>query len=154
MAAEAFQLFLIFQVKNGNGLGPFTGTTAPMEGYRCEITNYDAVPIFDFLMLLDLTFFETVDVPNQPNSKNQGSVKLRRGWQIDVPKIDVGPANSFVFYIFNYQADQFVNVLMPKTAIMRRLGETETRVINLTVPTAGGQVPLMLWPHFNANSQK
>jgi hypothetical protein len=146
--------FFSFSGKEWQWPAPVTAIGPLLEGYRCEITNYDAVPIFDFLMLLDLTFFEAVDVPDQSNSKRQGSVKLRRDWRIDVPKIDVGTANAFVFYIFNNQADQFVNVLIPKTATMRRLGETEPRVIDLTVPSTGGKVPLMFYPHFDASSQK
>jgi hypothetical protein len=146
--------FFNFSGKEWQWPGSATATPPLLEGYRCEITNYDAVPIFDFLMQLDLTFFEAVDVPDQPNTKRQGPVKLRRDWQIDVPKIDVGSTNAFVFYIFNFQPDQFVNVLMPKTAIMRRLGETELRVIDLTVPSAGGRVPLMFGPRFDASNQK
>jgi hypothetical protein len=45
--------------------------TFPGDVTKCEITNYGSVPIFDFKMLLDLTFIEAVDVPEQKMQRNK-----------------------------------------------------------------------------------
>ncbi len=133
--------------------GPFAG-----EATRCEITNYGNVPVFDFKMFLDLIFIEAVDVPEQTNAKKQGKIKLRRNWIIDAQKIDIGPSNSFVFWIYNQSPNLFVNVLLPRTATLTKLGESKQIEANLTVPQIGGEIPLFFGPrcHFDApaNSPK
>jgi hypothetical protein len=50
---------------------PFGGTAD-----RCEITNYSNVPIFDFEMFFDLSFYNAVTAPD--NSVSLGEMKLRR----------------------------------------------------------------------------
>lgn len=108
-------------------------------------------------MSLDLTFYEAVPTPNQPNSTSMGSVRLRRPWSITAPKIDVGPGNSFVFYIYNSTVDVVAEVVLPKTAELRWLGEAKARQVKLDVPNFGGKIPLDFWPlqrHANAAPQK
>ena len=163
---RALQLFPLPVQNGGGGLPilfnrsgkdwqwPAIDSTIPIEGYRCEVTNYGTAPLFDFVMLLDLTFFEAVDVPNQPNAKAHGAIKLKRDWRIDVPKIDIGATNAFVFYIFNNETDQFVHVLMPKTATARKLGNKEMVTIDLTVPNVGSVVPLPFGPRFTVNKKQ
>lgn len=119
---------------------------------RCEITNYGSFPVFDFKMLLDLTFIEAVDVPEQENAKKQGPVKLRRKWVVDAQKIDPGPANSFAFWIYNLNRDLFVNVLLPHSATVTKLGDNKQIEVNLTVPQVGGEIPLFFGPKFNTDS--
>ena len=80
------------------------------------------------MMLLDLSFYELTPTPNQNNSISIGGLRLRRPWIVSAQKIDVGPANSFEFYIYNSTTDYVVHVLMPKTALLRRLGESEAQV--------------------------
>jgi len=105
-------------------------------------------------MSLDLTFLEADDVPGQPNAKKQGAITLRRDWRIEIPKLDVGSQNAFTFYIVNDQRDKWVNVLLPKTATARLLGDEETITIDLTAPNVGGAIPLMFAPRFNSGGQQ
>ena len=39
-----------------------------------------------------------------------------------------------------------MNVLLPKTAEIRRLGESDKIEIKLDVPNMGGDIPLQFWP--------
>jgi hypothetical protein len=125
---------------------------------KCEITNYGTAPILDFSMFLDLTFYEAVPVPNQPNSTSMGNIRLKRPWIITAQKIDVGPENSFIFYIYNSTFDVVANVILPKTAELRWLGGgAKVRQVKLDVPNFGGEIPLDFWPlqrHANATSQQ
>jgi hypothetical protein len=70
----------------------------------------------------------------------------------------VGPSNSFVFWIYNQSPDLFVNVLLPRTATMTKLGQNNQIEANLTVPQIGGEIPLFFGPRFRfdapPNSQK
>ena len=137
MAVEVLLNFPIIRVKNGSGrIRPeeevFGGTAT-----RCQITNYGPVPIVDLTFTLDLSFYRVIPVPNQPGSQTVGALKLRRPWIVDVQKIDAGPANSFTFYIFNTTKDTFVNVFLPKTAELRRLGEKTRETVILDVPRMG-----------------
>jgi hypothetical protein len=120
-----------------------------MSAYRCEVTNYGTNPIFDFQMILDLSFYEAAPVPNQPNAKTYGNLKLHRGWIIQAPKIDAGHGNAFVFYVYNYLPDQIVNVLIPKSGTLRQLGDDQKKEATLTLSQLGGEMPLQLWPNSN-----
>jgi len=163
---RALQLFPLPVANGGGGLPvwsnrsgtnwnwPATESSFPLSGYRCEVTNYGTVPLFDFILSLDLTFLEADDVPGQPNAKKQGAITLRRDWRIEIPKLDVGSQNAFTFYIFNDQRDKWVNVLLPKTATARLLGDKETITIDLTAPNVGGAIPLMFAPRFNSGGQQ
>jgi hypothetical protein len=61
--------------------GP-AGATA----YKCDIVNYGDAPILEVELALDLTFYDAVPAPNQPNAiafgpqilKRPGSSKCRR----------------------------------------------------------------------------
>jgi hypothetical protein len=119
---------------------------------RCEITNHSDAPILDVEIVLDLSFYETVPMPNQCNSISMGSLALRRPWTIRVQKIDFGPSNHFTFYIYNGTDDRVVTVFLPKTAELRRLGETKRRVMTLDVPEFGGEVPMQFWPIHHAKN--
>lgn len=158
---RGLQLFPLRPVNGGGGLPifynrsgkewtwPGIASSFPIEGYRCQITNYGKVPVFDFSAFLQLIFIKADEVPNQPTARKEGAITLAREWRIDAPKIDVGVTNAFVFYIFNGEADLFVHVLMPKTATMRLLGETKTQIVSLTVPQIGGAIPLQFGPRFD-----
>lgn len=113
---------------------------------KCQITNYGPVPVLDLTLTLDLSFYQVVPVSNNPNAHSIGPLKLRRPWIIDVQKIDVGPSNSFTFYIYNSTHDTFANVLLPKTAELRRLGEKTQEMVTLDVPKIGGEIPMQFWP--------
>jgi hypothetical protein len=162
---RALQLFPLPVASGGGGLPMWQNRSAtewkwpaiessfPLSGYRCEVTNYGIIPLFDFIMSLNLTFLEADDVPGQPNSKKQGAITLWRDWRIEISKLDVGSQNAFTFYIFNDQKDKFVNVLLPKTATARLLGDDQTITINLTVPNVGGAIPLMFAPFHASRTQ-
>jgi len=167
---RGLQLFPLPPANGGGGLPVFFNRSGtewtwpgaandfPTQGYRCQITNYGKVPVFDFSAFLQLIFIKADEVPNQPTARKEGTVTLAREWRIDATKIDAGVTNAFVFYIFNGEADLFVHVLMHKTATMRLLGETKTKIVSLTVPQIGGAIPLQFGPRFDgkqaANSPK
>jgi hypothetical protein len=130
-----------WQWRINNNETPFGGIVG-----KCEITNYGNGPVIDFRMFLDLAFYEAVPAPNQKNSISMGDLKLRRPWSVSAPKIDTGPSNSFTFYIYNSTSDHVVNVILPKTAELRRLGEPKTHEVKLDIPQIGGEIPLDFWP--------
>jgi hypothetical protein len=134
---------------NGRWDCPIQDGLTRLSGYRCELTNYGTNPVFDFQMILDLSFYEAVPPPNQPNAKTYGSLQLCRGWLIEASKIDVGHGSAFVFYIYNNLTDKIVNVLIPKTGTLCQLGEKQRREVGLTVTQLGGEVPLQVWPNFS-----
>jgi hypothetical protein len=133
---------------------PDDGQGFPMlQGYQCSISNYGTVPLFDFKISLDLTFLKADKLPDQPNTRREGSVTLQRAWDIHIPKLDGGVGKAFVFYMYNNNEDNFVRVLIPKTATATPLGRTKPISLELTVPTVGGTQPLTLAPRF-VNTQK
>jgi hypothetical protein len=87
--------------------GP-VGATA----YKCEIGNYGDAPILEVELDLDLTFYDAVPVQNQSNAITTGSQILKRPWRIEVDKIDIGPLNSFSFYIYNSTEDKIVRLIV------------------------------------------
>ncbi len=129
----------------------FPGTITDMsilEGYKCVVTNYGDVPIFDYSMNLELDFFEAVAVDSQSPNRKRGAIILKREWPIEVQKIDVGLNNSYEFHIYNDNKDKFVYVTLPATALGRRLGEAEVKTVTLTEPAMGVKVPLFFSPRF------
>ena len=76
---------------------------------------------------------------------------MQRPWIGDAQKIDVGPSNGFVFYIYNLNKDLFVRVLLPKTAKLKELGESQQKEVSLTVPELGSEFPLLFGPRFHMN---
>jgi hypothetical protein len=90
--------------------------------YRCQVINYESVTVTDISMDLHLTFQEVIQVGDNPNNQRSGEVTLARSWPITIAKIDPGPQNPFVFYIFS-ATRHFVYVRFPAGATARRIGE-------------------------------
>jgi hypothetical protein len=114
--------------------------------YKCDVTNYSDSPIIDVELVLDLSFYNAVPAPNQPNSISMGDLILRRPWVITIPNIDTGPSNSFSFYIYNGTDNNVDTVILPHTAELRGLAEATRQTSKLDVSQLGGNVPLQLWP--------
>jgi hypothetical protein len=107
--------------------------------YECRITNYAQAPVFAVELTLDLRYREPV---KSPNEIRPGKTTLERSWPFQIPKIDAGASNPFVFYLVN-QFPLFIDVTMPKEATLRPLGATEAQRSTLTFNSV---VPIILFP--------
>jgi len=116
--AEAFGLPGSEQRWSAQNAGPATG-------YRCQLTNYGKSPMFNVEMVVMLSFREVQRKRDNPNALTSGVVTLSRGWLVPVKKIDSGPNNPFIFYIFN-TSPQFVDVSLPKSVTYQK-GDSEKR---------------------------
>jgi hypothetical protein len=81
--------------------------------FQCDLTNYTSEPLFAVTLPLHLLFETAID-QGSGTKRNEG-VFLERDWSITVPKIDIGPAGRFSFYVTN-GSDKIVTVMFPKSA--------------------------------------
>lgn len=95
----------------GDGHFKWSNGDIPAFAYRCEVTNYADSPMIDLAMSMTLTFRELVQ--SGANSFQRGNVTSSRAWPIQIAKVDVGPGNPFVFYIWNCCVDRFVFAAAP-----------------------------------------
>ena len=94
----------------------WNNSTEPEWSYRCELSNYTSRVLLNVELTMHATFFEASLVPNQPNSYSHGKVTLDRDWMVPIAKIDPGPQQPFVFFIWNCCVENFVRVSAPATA--------------------------------------
>lgn len=114
---------------------PFTWPTpggVPMQAYQCKITNYGLKTIFNIGISFAWVFRKAVPDKDHPSTLRSGEVTLERDWPCQIPKIDPGTANSFIFYISN-MSDQFVDVSLPHTILGTTVGENAPTIFKLTV---------------------
>jgi hypothetical protein len=100
----------------------------PLHGYRCQVTNYGNVPVFNVSISLHEVF-------KKANEARNGSreITLAREWPVPIGKIDIGAVNPFTFYVYN-ESNQYVFVWMPETASLQRNGEIKTIEVPLIHP--------------------
>jgi len=105
-------------------------------GYRCQLTNYYAMPIFKVSFSLRLRFMKIVSDGNA-NTMHSGDEILVRPWRITVPKIDVGVNSGFVFYVANTNSSSFAEVSFMPEADCDVLNNDARQKVNLILPPAG-----------------
>ena len=111
----------------------------PAWAYRCEVNNYTRRTLFNLSMSPHLTFRESVSVPGQENSRQQGKVTLERDWAFTIPKLDPPPGPPFVFYIWNCCVQKFVQVRLPDHALVAdgqeiSVTQSEANLIEALIP--------------------
>jgi hypothetical protein len=89
----------------------------PAWAYRCEINNYTGRTLFNVSMSPRLTFRESLSVPGQEKSRQQGMITLEREWTFTIPKFEPPPGPPFVFYVWNCCVRNFVQVRLPDHAL-------------------------------------
>jgi hypothetical protein len=109
-------------VKSPNGM--------PLNAYRCQLTNYEIVPVFNVEMSLHLQFKEALRDTERPNATRSGVVTLSRDWPIQIRKIDFGQEKPFVFYIYN-MSNQFAQISLPNSLTLQLGTENTKREIRL-----------------------
>jgi hypothetical protein len=70
--------------------------------------------------MFPMDFMEAVK--NAGNQPEVGKHLFSFAWVATAPKIDPGPRDPFVFYLFHF-GPQFVRITPPKLAVFFRLGE-------------------------------
>lgn len=118
---------------------PAEGSFPILNGYKCKITNYTDAPIFDVWIELREVFIECIRDQTSPNQMHMGRITLRRGWRINIKKIDVGIANAFVFYTYN-GSDKVVILSIPDAMTVTMPNNT---VQSVRLVHSG---PMQLWP--------
>jgi hypothetical protein len=128
--------------------GPMTVSTAPgspLRGdnrYLCRIINHGSVPIFNALITLGTTFWESEENakpsavltgPGPMMIKGQGKELISRPWNVSIPKVEPGSSNPFVFYLSSPN-QCFVRVGAPKTISFQRLGRNKVETAELIAP--------------------
>jgi hypothetical protein len=107
-----------------------SGKSMSYEAIRCVVTNYSNNPIIRSAITLRLVYRKPViaNVPRPP----PGEITLDRPRTISFPKIDPGPTNPFILYIFNRTSD-WVQVSLPEQVSIERLGEMTWKDAPLTL---------------------
>jgi hypothetical protein len=72
----------------------------------------------------------------------EGKITLKRGWPINVNKIDAGVVNAFIFYVVNY-SDEVALLSVPDTLTLTMADEIVRRV---RLVHSG---PMQFWPQLN-----
>jgi hypothetical protein len=90
--------------------------------YRCEITNYGQLSIFNVEIKIKVNFQEVRTNPDNAGSISSGQIIYSREWPILIAKIDVGSDRRFVFYAYNH-SKYFVAVELPQVASYLMFGE-------------------------------
>lgn len=83
-----------------------------------------------------------MSVPDQPHSLQVGKMTLAATWEVNIPKLDVGPEKSFVFWIWNSYLERFVNVTAPESSTFQDPSRSERRV-PLVQPEGNLQLSLL-----------
>ena len=94
--------------------------------YRCEITNYGQLSIFNVEIKIKVSFQEVRTNPDNAGSISSGQIIYSREWPILIAKIDVGSDRRFVFYAYNH-SKYFVTVELPQLASYLMFGENTRR---------------------------
>ena len=105
----------------------------PLTAYRCVLTNYGTVPLFNVRFDPIMTFRPLIPRKDNPNVGDSGPVSLSRAWPLFIGKIDAGSANAFVFYIFNTTVN-FVDAVVPDAGTAEVFGETGTKPLKIISP--------------------
>jgi hypothetical protein len=92
--------------------------------HKCTITNYGQKPMLSIAIGLYLVFQEAIKDKDSPNSVRNGRITAERPWLINIPKIDPGANNSFIFYIWN-MTDAWASVSFPDVAEAEYIGDPE-----------------------------
>jgi len=108
--------------------------------HECKLTNYSILPVFDVKISLYAIFKEAI--VETATARKSGNVKVTREWPLEIPKIDPGKENPFVFYIVNFSKD-FVDISLPRTITLRREADQVEQTFPLNQPT---HIYLLLMP--------
>ena len=129
----------------GGGLAEYFGTPGgdwkwnnakePEWSYRCELSNYTQQVALNVEIAMRVAFYEPVAVADQPNAYRHGKVGVHRDWLIVIPKIDIGPQQPFVFFIWNCCVQSFVTVSAPPVATAESPGAASRRELPLRQST-------------------
>lgn len=139
----------------GGGMGEYSGipgsdfniSNNPLTtGYKCSVTNYGPRPMLAIRIGLNLVFQKAVRDKDNPNAVRNGEITAQRPWRIDVPKIDPGANNPFIFYIWNI-TDAWVNVSFPDSVEAEYIGDPERFKFRLSSANYG---PLNFSPVLDA----
>jgi hypothetical protein len=129
------------QNRPGTVWNPFS-SDRPSSAYRCQLTNYDAAPLFNIQIDMRIDFLKAV---KRENGAQSGEAFLSRDWPIFITKIDAKTADGFVFYVFN-TTEHFVRVSFPEFGTAQQLDDASKR-IRLIRPPAGFEMLFVPFDH-------
>src|SRR5262249_31723145 len=134
-------LWPVPQENGGGGLAEYWGTGdmkwpmsingAPLNAYRCQLTNYGSVPVFNVELNLHMLFREALRDADQPNVTRSGQVTLSRDWPVLIRKIDTGAEKPFIFYLYNVSNNFFVQISLPQSATLEQRTDGARRETHL-----------------------
>lgn len=144
------KVLTILQITTALGEGMVTETTIPANrqklrwprdylnamAFRCELINYGEKTVFDVKLPLHLTVREAVREAKDPGRISEGVTKPSRDYIFEIARINSGPDQSIVFYIFN-QSPNFALIIPNETATLQQLGA----VVRKTVPVMYSKKP-------------
>jgi len=139
--ARVLDLYELPESNGGGGLSEISGKpgtdfagktfeNVPRFTRQYRITNYSPSTMFNVSITLRLTFREATWNKNEGRSDE---VKIDRGWEITLPKIDPGPDRAFIFYAMN-SGHCFVSVAFPDTATAQIAGADSRQTVKLITP--------------------
>jgi hypothetical protein len=97
--------------------------------YRCEVVNYESIALFRVQVGLRFEFRKAI--PQAPTGSTGGPLILGGVFTYSIPRVDPGPNNPYVFYIWNMADNEFANVWLPSEATATRLGDDKSMRIKL-----------------------
>lgn len=91
--------------------------------FRCEVTNYESQPILQVRLSFGVEYRRA---EKTESGSKEGELVHEHDRPVIIPKIDAGPGNAFVFYIYN-DGVSYARVLPLKSAAYSHPGATELK---------------------------
>jgi hypothetical protein len=95
-------------------------------GYKVEIINDSNAALIDLVLPFNITFYKTVRAKDGSQSST-GEITSSAIGNLSLERIDIGPSNSFVFYIFN-QSSEAASVSLDDAATAVTIEGLKTKI--------------------------
>jgi hypothetical protein len=128
------------------GSAVYVGANYLMRLHQCRVVNYGVSALTRVRLPLRAVYAEAIS--RGPGMSQSGAVIREHFLNIQIPKIDPGASNPFVFYLVNFSRS-YVQIYAPASATATVIGESVEREIptqaisDLPLETGGVTMPLV-----------